>query len=163
MKLEKLKYLKTLNLLGCVSVKDDSIKHLNNKSDTIETLNLGGTGITSECIYYIVTEGAITLKNVNIVGCKKLKNSDIELLKTSGFNVTGGEDVFRFNLLPEPFSGLKKITQSVLKTRSTLSIFRVYKYLAKRLINELKYFPTEIAESCLDHDEFIKAINLEIH
>lgn len=53
-----------------------------------------------------------------------------------GFQVEGGEDIFRFYLLPEPFSILPKITKSVLKTRSTLSIHRVNRYLAKRMIND---------------------------
>ena len=163
MKLDKLKNLKNLNLLGWVSVKDEGIKHLNKNNDNLETLNLGGTGITSEWIYFIVQEGSISLKNVNIVGCKKLKNTDQELLKTHGFNVIGGEDVFRFNLLPEPFSGLRKITQSVLKTRSTLSIYRVYKYLAKRLISDMNLLTPEMSDNNFDHDEFITSINLEIH
>jgi len=71
--------------------------------------------------------------------------------------------VFRFNLLPEPFSGLRKITQSVLKTRSTLSIYRVYKYLAKRLISDMNLLTPEMSDNNFDHDEFITSINLEIH
>lgn len=71
--------------------------------------------------------------------------------------------MFRFNLLPEPFSGLKKITQSVLKTRSTLSIYRVYKYLAKRLINDMNLLPPEFPEAIIDHDEFVVKLNIEIH
>ena len=47
----------------------------------------------------------------------KLKSTDIELLKRNGFDTKSGEDVFRFNLLPEPFTGLKKITQSVFKNK----------------------------------------------
>lgn len=163
MKLDKLQNLRTLNLLGCVSVKDEGIIYLNKHNDRLETLNLAGTSITSECVYFIVREGAISLRNVNIVGCKKLKTTDQELLKSNGFNVKGGEDVFRFNLLPEPFSGLKKITQSVLKTRSTLSIYRVYKYLAKRLINDLNLLPPDFPESHIDHDEFVSKLNIEIH
>jgi len=70
MKLDKLQSLKTLNLLGCVSVKDDGITHIVNTNDNLETLNLAGTSVTSECIYYIVREGSVALKNINIVGCK---------------------------------------------------------------------------------------------
>lgn len=146
-----------------MSVKDEGIIHINKTNDQLETLNLAGTSITSECIYFIVREGAISLRNINITGCKKLKTTDQELLKSHGFNVKGGEDVFRFNLLPEPFSGLKKITQSVLKTRSTLSIYRVYKYLAKRLINDLNLLPPDFPENCIDHDEFVAKLNIEIH
>lgn len=163
MKLDKMQDLKTLNLLGWVNVKDEGIISLNKTNDNLETLNLSGTSITSEWIYFIIREAAIWLKNVNIVGCKKLKNSDQDILKSHGFNVLCGEDTFRFNLLPEPFYGLRKITQSVLKTRSTLSIFRVYKYLAKRLINDMNIFSPEVTENHLDHDEFINSLNLEIH
>lgn len=163
MKLEKFQNLRTLNLLGCVNIKDDGIIHLNKTNEKLETLNLAGTSVTSECIYFIVREGAISLHNVNIVGCKKLKQNDQEMLKSHGFNVQGGEDVFRFNLLPEPFSGLKKITQSVLKTRSTLSIYRVYKYLAKRLINDLQVLPPDFPDNCIDHDKFVEKLNIEIH
>jgi len=163
MKLDKLTNLKTLNLLGCVNVKDEGIIHLNKTNDNLESLNLAGTSVTSECIYFIVREGAVSLTNVNIVGCKKLKNTDQELLKKHGFNIKGGEDVFRFNLLPEPFSGLKKITQSVLKTRSTLSIYRVYKYLSKRLINDMGLIPPDFMDNNIDHNEFISHMNIEIH
>jgi len=41
--------------------------------------------------------------------------------------------VFRFYLIPEQFSDLPRITNSVLKTRSTLSLHKVYKYLFKKL------------------------------
>lgn len=54
----------------------------------------------------------------------------------SGINVESGEDVFRFHLIPEYYSGLPRITNSVLKTRSTLSIHKVFKYLIKKL-NEI--------------------------
>lgn len=45
-----------------------------------------------------------------------------------------GEDIFRFHLVPEYNSDLPRITTSVLKTRSTLSLHKVYKYLIKKLI-----------------------------
>ena len=51
-------------------------------------------------------------------------------------NVESGEDVFRFYLVPEQYSDLPKITNSVLKTRSTLSLHKVYKYLIKKLQND---------------------------
>jgi hypothetical protein len=47
--------------------------------------------------------------------------------------VEAGEDVFRFHLIPEYNSDLPKITTSVLKTRSTLSLHKVHKYLIKKL------------------------------
>lgn len=59
--------------------------------------------------------------------------SDDLVLKQHGINVEAGEDVFRFHLIPEYNSDLPKITSSVLKTRSTLSLHKVYKYLIKKL------------------------------
>ena len=48
----------------------------------------------------------------------------------------GVDDVFRFHLLPEVTSSdLPPITKSVLKTRSTLGLNKVYKYLFKRLMS----------------------------
>lgn len=70
MKLDRLQNLKTLNLLGWVSVKDEGINHLVKSNENLENLNLAGTSITSEWVYFIVREGSIHLKNVNIVGCK---------------------------------------------------------------------------------------------
>lgn len=51
----------------------------------------------------------------------------------------------------------------MLKTRSTLSIYRVYKYLAKRLINDMNLLPPDFPENCIDHDEFVVKLNIEIH
>lgn len=44
--------------------------------------------------------------------------------------------MFRFHLLPELVSSdLPQITKSVLKTRSTLGLNKVYKYLFRRLLS----------------------------
>ena len=44
--------------------------------------------------------------------------------------------MFRFHLLPELISSdLPQITKSVLKTRSTLGLNKVYKYLFRRLLS----------------------------
>lgn len=163
MKLDKLENLKTLYLLGCVCVKDEGVLYLCKNSDTLETINLSGTCITSSCIYTLANESGISLQNINIIGCKKLKSSDHELLTRRGFNVKHGEDIFRFNLLPEPFSGFKKISQNVLKTRSTLSIYRIYKYLARRIISNIKLLQPSFPEIAIDHDLFIEKLNIEIH
>ena len=48
-----------------------------------------------------------------------------------------GEDVFRLHLLPDVGSDLPRITSSVLKTRSTLTVNKVFKYLVKKL-NEIQ-------------------------
>jgi hypothetical protein len=50
--------------------------------------------------------------------------------------VESGEDVFRFHLRPEDNSDLPKITSSVLKTRGTLSMNKVYRYLIRKLVAE---------------------------
>ncbi len=73
---------------------------------------------------------------MSITSCKKLNASDDHILKSNKINVDSGEDIFRFYLIPEPFSDLPRITNSVLKTRSTLSVHRVYKYLIKKLSSE---------------------------
>ena len=56
--------------------------------------------------------------------------------KKHKINVESGEDVFRFHLRPEDNSDLPKITSSVLKTRGTLSMNKVYRYLIRKLIAE---------------------------
>ena len=63
--------------------------------------------------------------------------SDDLILKKHKINVESGEDIFRFYLLPEYAFDLPRITTSVLKTRSTLSIHKVQKYLIKK-INEVQ-------------------------
>jgi len=70
---------------------------------------------------------------VNISGCKRLNASDEKILQKNKINVEGGDDVFRFYLLPDHFCELPKITSSVLKTRATLSMHKVYRYLIKKL------------------------------
>ena len=78
----------------------------------------------------------MNLRSVNISSCKKLNASDDKILLKNKINVEGGEDVFRFYLLPEIYSDLPKITTSVLKTRATLSVHKVYRYLLKKLYSE---------------------------
>ena len=75
----------------------------------------------------------LNLRTVNITGCKKLNASDELVLKNHKINYDGGEDVFRFHLSPDYNSDLPRITHSVLKTRSTLSLHKVYRYLIKKL------------------------------
>ena len=62
--------------------------------------------------------------------------SDDKILQKHKINVEGGDDVFRFYLFPDQYSDLPKITSSVLKTRATLSMHKVYKYLIKKLSSE---------------------------
>ena len=58
------------------------------------------------------------------------------IFKKHKINVEAGEDVFRFHLQPEENSDLPKITSSVLKTRGTLSMNKVYRYLIRKLASE---------------------------
>ena len=68
------------------------------------------------------------------MGCKRLNNSDDQILLKHKIACKGVDDVFRFHLLPEATSNdLPQITKSVLKTRSTLGLNKVYKYLLRRL------------------------------
>ena len=70
------------------------------------------------------------------MGCKKVNASDDQILLRKRINCQGVEDVFRFHLLPELVSSdLPQITKSVLKTRSTLGLNKVYKYLFRRLVS----------------------------
>jgi hypothetical protein len=98
----------------------------------LEDLDIGGTSITSESLTDLVTL-CLNLRKVNISGCKKLNASDDTILKKHKINVESGEDVFRFYLFPESRSELPEITRSVLKTRGTLSMNKVYRYLNKKL------------------------------
>lgn len=98
----------------------------------LEEIDVGSTNITGETLREIVAL-CLNLRKVNITGCKKLCNHDDLVLKNNGINVESGEDVFRFHLMPDHNSDLPKITHSVLKTRSTLSLHKVYRYLYKKL------------------------------
>lgn len=98
----------------------------------LEDIDVGSTNITGETLRELVAS-CLNLRKVNITGCKKLNNADDLVLKNNGINVEAGEDVFRFHLMPDYNSDLPKITHSVLKTRSTLSLHKVYRYLIKKL------------------------------
>ena len=118
--------------LGCANLKDEGITKLAADLTYLEELDLGSTNITGESLRLLVII-CLDLKKVNITGCKRLNASDDLVLKQNGINVDAGEDVFRFHLIPEYNSDLPKITSSVLKTRSTLSLHKEYKYLIKKL------------------------------
>ena len=87
-------------LLGCSNIKDDGIKELAKNLKYLEEVDIGGTNITSESLRELVTM-CLNLKKVNITGCKRLNASDDYILKQNKINVEGGEDVFRFYLVPE--------------------------------------------------------------
>ena len=131
-RLGKCKFLSKLCLLGCANLKDEGISKLVSDLPYLHDLDVGSTNITGETLRRLVVI-CLNLKKVNITGCKRLNASDDLVLKQHGINIDAGEDVFRFHLIPEYNSDLPKITTSVLKTRSTLSLHKVYKYLVKKL------------------------------
>lgn len=122
-------------MLGCLTIKDDSVKDLAKHLNYLEELDLGGTSITSESLTELVAH-CLNLRRVNISGCKRLNASDETILKKHKINVESGEDIFRFHLFPLQGTELPEITKSVLKTRGTLSMNKVYRYLIKKLVAE---------------------------
>ena len=100
------------------------------------------------------------LQRVSIMGCKKLNNSDDQILTKKNIECQGVDDVFRFHLLPElTSSDLPQITKSVLKTRSTLGLNKVYKYLFRRLLS-LKI--EDLVRDPNDPTEVITDTNIEM-
>jgi len=125
--------LRKVCFLGCANLKDEGIIGLAKELTYLEEMDVGSTNITGESLRELVTL-CLNLKKVNIIGCKRLNASDDLVLKQHRINVEAGEDIFRFHLVPEFNSDLPRITSSVLKTRSTLSLHKVYKYLIKKLV-----------------------------
>lgn len=87
-------------LLGCGNVKDEGVKELAKSMKYLEDMDIGGTNVSGESLRDLVSL-CLNLKNVNITGCKRLNASDDIILKQNKINVEGGEDVFRFYLIPE--------------------------------------------------------------
>lgn len=79
--------METLNLLGCVNVGNEGILSLVGTSESLKHLNIGGTGITSAGILDLIRTCNLNLEEVIITGCKKLKNSDENLLSKHGLKV----------------------------------------------------------------------------
>ena len=130
-----LKYLSKVILLGCLNIKDNGIKELAQNLTYLEDLDIGGTNIETQCLHDLIA-CCLNLRRVNISGCKKLNAGDETILTKHKINVEAGEDVFRFLLQPEENTDLPKITSSVLKTRGTLSMNKVYRYLIRKLAHE---------------------------
>ena len=152
--LKEIQYLTKVVMLGCLTIKDDSVKELAKHLTYLEDLDLGGTSITSESLFELVGN-CLNLRKVNISGCKKLNASDDTILKKHKINVESGEDIFRFHLFPLAGTELPEITKSVLKTRGSLSMNKVYIYLIKKLAAE-----KALEESLLDQpaDHFIEIL-----
>lgn len=98
--LTHLKYLSKVNLLGCSNIKDEGVKELAKSLHYLEEIDIGGTMVTVEALRDLVGM-CLNLKRVNISGCKRLNASDDNILKINRINFEGGEDVFRFYLIPE--------------------------------------------------------------
>jgi len=133
--LKELNYLTKVIMLGCLTIKDESVKELAQNLTYLEEFDLGGTSVTTESLFELVAH-CLNLRKVNISGCKKLNASDETILKKHKINVESGEDIFRFHLYPYQGTELPEITKSVLKTRGTLSMNKVYRYLIKKLVGE---------------------------
>ena len=130
--LRNLKNLSRISLLGCMNIKDQGVIELASNLKYLEEIDLGGTSITGEVLREMVGL-CLNLRRVNISGCKNLNASDDQILRRHKINVESGEDIFRFYLFPDRTSDLPKITTGILKTRGTLSLNKVYKYLTKKL------------------------------
>jgi hypothetical protein len=126
-------------------VKDGGIQAVARELKYLEDLDIGGTNVTGETLT-LLCDMCLNLRRVNICGCKQLNVSDDQVLRRHRINVEAGEDVFRFYLFPDDASELPRITSSVLKTRGTLSMNKVFKYLIKKLISEkaIEDVPDEI-------------------
>ena len=133
--LKTLRFLHKIVLLGCYGIKDEGVLQLALNLKYLEDIDISGTQITADALHHLATH-CLNIRFVNICGCKNLNASDEQILTKNHINVEHGDDVFRFYLNPEPGSELPKITQSVLKTRATLSVHKVYRYLIKKLHSE---------------------------
>jgi len=78
-KMKELKFIKSLNLLGCTRIEDAGVKHIIDQFHFLQELDLGGCGITQTGLRDLA-ERAPNLKTVSIMGCKKLNNSDDQIL-----------------------------------------------------------------------------------
>lgn len=135
--LSQLQFLEKLNLLWCTKIEDEGLNLIAKQFELIKDLNLGGTNVSANGLRDMVGKCEY-LTRVSIMGCKKLNHSDDQILLRKQIQCEGVDDVFRFQLQPDVCSNdLPPITKSVLKTRSTLSLNKVYKYLFKRL-NQIK-------------------------
>lgn len=133
--LKNLKFLSKVILLGCMSIKDAGVKEIALHTKYLEDLDIGGTNVTGEGLRDLVSL-CLNIRRVNISGCKQLNASDDQILRKNKINVESGEDIFRFYLKPHDSSDLPSITTSVLKTRGTLSMNKVFKYLIKKLVSD---------------------------
>eukprot|EP00742_Colponemidia_sp_Colp-10_P006503 GILJ01006968.1.p1 GENE.GILJ01006968.1~~GILJ01006968.1.p1 ORF type:complete len:656 (-),score=43.23 GILJ01006968.1:188-2155(-) len=133
--------LRHLNLLGCFNVSDIGIQAIADACTKLETVNLGGTRVTGQGLDYLRSK-CPNLKLINIMGCKfVLGMEQQDRLREVGVTLEAGEDTFRFYLVPHSSTDLPRITTSVLKTRSTLSMQRVYRYLLRKLNMDLPALP----------------------
>ena len=131
-KLSKCTMLRKISFLGCGNLKDQGVIALAKSLQYLEDIDVGSTNITGDTLRELVAS-CLNLRTVNITGCKKLNAADDLVLRNNRINYDAGEDVFRFHLMPDYNSDLPRITHSVLKTRSTLSLHKVYRYLIKKL------------------------------
>jgi len=130
--LGKLRNLKYLSLLGCHNVGDKGVCRILSKCSNLIDLDVGGTNITMKTIQYIISY-CPNLRVVRLKGCKRLNINHIMLLEEQGTYVDSGDDICRFYMLPEREGEFVKITDNILKTRSSLSVYKLYRFLQEKL------------------------------
>jgi len=117
-------------------VRDEGFITMLKGTFQLAIIDLGSTNISRLTVDALASR-ARRISWVGIRGCKRLSVSDAEILRRKGISTFSGEDVFRFHLLPRVPLDLPRITTSVLKTRATLSVHKVQKYLSKKLLESL--------------------------
>lgn len=128
--LRKLKQLSELNLLGCYSLTDNGLGAMMSGATAIERLNISGSCVTRDGLQ-LIAQKLPRLIELTANCCKLLTAADSGLISRATVHIY--EDIFRFQLEPTPGSKLPSITSNVLRTRSSLSILRVSKYICRRL------------------------------
>ena len=66
-------------MLWCTKIEDEGLITISKNYEFIEEIDLGGTSITSVGLRELVKQSK-HLKSVCIMGCKKLNNSDDQIL-----------------------------------------------------------------------------------
>jgi hypothetical protein len=98
-KITELRYLNKLNLLGCIKLEDEGLRCIATQFPFLHELDLGSTNVTAPGLADLVATSR-SLRRVSIKGCKKLSNSDDQILRRGGILSSPVEDTFRFHLLP---------------------------------------------------------------
>lgn len=74
-KVTELRYLRKLDVLGCIKIEDEGVKAIGANFPYLEELNLGGINVTITGLQDLVASSK-HLQHVFIKGCKRLNISD---------------------------------------------------------------------------------------